>query len=207
LETTATLRWTTKTRLALLAANLAAMVLVAFMTPLEQTLGAGLRYVYFHGAWVWAALITFGLAAIVGVVGLITSKGEWPAWSLALGRTGIIFWLINLPMSLLSMQIFWGGLFLDEPRWRVPFAFAVVGVLFQAGLLLVDSPRLACAGNLVYAAALYWSLSHAQNVLHPDSPVFTSDSLPLKTYFVILAVLSLLFSLQIASFFKDRSTS
>jgi hypothetical protein len=184
-------------RLAGLALTLAVIALVTLFAPLEQTLGSGMRLVYFHGAWVWAGMITFGLAALAGLAGLLLDGG-WPGWSLALGRSGLFFWLTYLPMSLWVMQIFWGGLFLDEPRWRIPFAFGVVAVLLQAGLALLGSARLAALGNLVFGAALLWSLGRAEAVLHPDSPVFTSNSLRIKVFFVMLVALSLLFSAQLA---------
>lgn len=189
-------------RLSLLAATLLLIALVTLLVPIEQTLGSGLRLVYFHGAWVWAGIITFGLASLSGLGALLARKGSWNGWSLAFGRAGLFFWLTYLPLSLLVMQVFWGGLFLDEPRWRIPFAFGVVGVLLQAGLYLLNTPWLASLGNFVFGAALIWSLSRAQNILHPDSPVFTSDSADIKVFFVILVALSLLFSAQLAAWLK-----
>lgn len=46
------------------------MLLIAGFTalgPLERTLGAAIRIVYLHGAWVWTAKIIFGLAAQVTI--------------------------------------------------------------------------------------------------------------------------------------------
>lgn len=187
------------TRAAWLAATLAVIALVTILSPVEQTLGASIRLVYFHGAWVWAGLITFGLAAAAGLAGLLLRKSIWPSWSSAFGRAGLIFWLTYLPMSLLVMKIYWGGLFLDEPRWRIPFTFGIVAVLLQVGLWLLNSPLLTSLGNLVFGAALWWSLGRADNVLHPDSPVFTSNSIRIQAFFVVLVILSMLFSLQAAA--------
>lgn len=195
---------TIKTRLLGLAATLAAILLVTALSPIEQTLGESIRVVYFHGAWVWAGLITFGLAALSGLLGLALRRG-WPRWSLALGRTGLFFWLTYLPMSLWVMQMFWGGFYFDEPRWRVPFTFAVVAVLLQAGLWLLNAPDvLTCLGNLGFGAALWWNTLQAESVLHPESPVMDSNSPRIQVFFAVLVILSLGFGAQLAALLHRR---
>ncbi len=95
---------------------LALALALAASAPLEKTLGANARVVYFHGAWVWAAILGFFAAALTGIVGLAARKHSILAWSQALGRSAICFWIGFLPLSLLVMQLNWNGLFLDEPR-------------------------------------------------------------------------------------------
>ena len=159
-----------------------------------------------HGAWVWAGLITFSLAALSGLAGLISRRGKWHSWSRALGWTGLTFWLTFLPMSVVVQQMNWGGIFWDEPRFRIPLAFGIVGVLLQGGLELVNCRGLTSSGNLIFGVALVWQLQGAQNVLHPDSPVFTSESTRIKLFFTILLVLALLLGAQVAGWLYHRST-
>ncbi len=177
----------------LFVALLVATALVTFFGPTERTLGANLRLVVLHGAWVWAGKAAFALAGLAGLAGLLWGKRRavLTGWSLALGRTGLAFWLTYLPMSLLVMQLNWGGLFFDEPRWRVPFTFGVVAVLLQAGLAVLRIDWLTCAANLAFGAALWAALSGATNVLHPDSPIFGGDSARIQWFFIVLLVLSL----------------
>lgn len=197
---------TLKTRLLGMAATLAVILLVTALSPIEQTLGESIRIVYFHGAWVWAGLISFGLAALAGLLGLVLRRG-WPRWSLALGRTGLFFWLTYLPMSLWVMQLFWGGFYFDEPRWRVPFTFAVVAVLLQAGLWLLNAPNgITCLGNLGFGAALWWNTLGVEAVLHPESPVMNSNSPRIQAFFAVLVLLSLLFGGQLAALLHRGST-
>ncbi len=182
----------------LFLATLALIALVTAVTPPEQSLGGNLRLILLHGAWVWAGLLAFGASAAAGLAGLLTRGSAWHAWSRALGLTGLGFWLTYLPMSLLVMQVGWGGLFFDEPRWRIPFTFAVVGVLLQAGLFLLDNPRLAAVGNLLFGAALLARLMTADTVLHPESPVAQSGSLAIQLSFTVLLALALGLGLQVA---------
>jgi hypothetical protein len=123
---------------------------------------------------------------------------------LALGRAGLVFWATYLPMSLLVMQINWGGLFLDEPRFRVPLTFGIVGLLLHAGFYFLDHPDLTCLGSLVFGVALWVALGETTNVLHPDSPVFSSGSLAIEFFFSLLLLLSILIGVQIAAWFYQK---
>ena len=144
--------------------------------------------------------------ALTGLLGLVLRR-SWPGWSLALGRSGLFFWLTSLPMSLWVMQLFWGGFFFDEPRWRVPFTFAVVGVLLQAGLWVLNAPPLlTCLGNLGFGAALWWNTLTAEAILHPESPVFQSNSPRIQVFFAALVLLSLLFGAQLAALLHSRQS-
>jgi hypothetical protein len=195
-------RLTRVSPLAVFGFNLALIGLAAAFSPLEKTLGAGVRLIYLHGVWVWTGLIAFGAAALMGLAALLSRRGDWHAISLALGRTGMTFWLTYLPMSLLVMQIYWGGLFLDEPRWRIPLTFGVVGLLLQAAWAVLAIPVLSSAGNAVYGAALLAATLRMQSVLHPDSPILTSDSQAIQFSFVLLLLLTLLAALQIAGWWR-----
>jgi hypothetical protein len=176
------------------------LILVTLISPMEQTLGWRARAVYFHGAWVWTGKIAFALASLAGLIALLWSRKRSLAasWSLTLGRTGLFFWLTYLPMSIWVQQINWGGVYWDEPRWRVPMAFGVAAILLQVALALFDLPVLTAGANLLFGVALWWSLATIQNVLHPDSPIFGSGALNIEVFFILLNALSLIFLAQVA---------
>lgn len=176
----------------LLIGVLIVIALVTAFAPVERVLGTNARLVYFHGAWVWSGKAAFAAAAFAGLFGLALKNRRWHQISLALGRTGMIFWLTYLPLSLWVQQMNWGGIFWDEPRWRIPLMFGVVGLLLQVGLALINDFRLSSTANLVFGVLLWWFLGNIQNVLHPDSPIFSSDSLRIQAFFIALLVLSLI---------------
>lgn len=180
--------------------------LAAAFAPIERTLGAGVRLVYLHGAWVWAGKVAFALAGLAGLIGLImVRRVSWQLASLALGRTGLVLWLTYLPLSLLVQQLNWGGIFWDEPRWRIPLAFGIAGALLQAGLAIIDNLRLTSLANLGFGAALWYFLGTIENVLHPDSPIFTSGSLRIQVFFSLLVLLSIGFGGLLAwLFYRDE---
>ena len=180
-------------------AVLVVIALATLLGPEEKSLGANVRVVYLHGAWVLAAEFAFLAAALAGALGLVgrwlppvaARAGAAHRWSAALGRTGIVFWVTYLPLSLWAMQANWNGLFLSEPRFRFALNFAIVGVLLQVGLWIFHKPELTSATNLAYFLALRLMFSSAENIMHPPpSPIFSSGLWGVIAFFVGLNVLA-----------------
>jgi hypothetical protein len=178
--------------------TLAATAGLTALGPAEKALGVNVRVVYLHGAWVWTALVAFILAALAGLAGLAARRNALHLWSRALGRTGFLFWITYLPLSMWAMQTNWNGLFLAEPRWRLGVVFAIGGLILQTGLLLVDEPAWASAGNIAYILVLGLTLLRTPEVMHPSSPILQSGSEQIQAFFAGLLLLCLLAAWQIA---------
>jgi hypothetical protein len=178
--------------LTLFFATLIVIALLALFGPEEQSLGANVRIVYLHGAWVLTAELAFLAAGLAGLVALITRRAPFHQWSAALGRTGIIFWVTYLPLSLWAMQSNWNGLFLAEPRFRLAAIFAVTGVLLQIGLWLINLDWVTSLANLLFIIVLRVIFSTAENIMHPPpSPIFSSGNYAIIGFFVALILLTL----------------
>lgn len=181
-----------KSPLILFIVALVVIALLAFLGPEEKSLGANVRIVYLHGAWVLSAELAFLAAGLAGLIALITRRETFHRWSTALGWTGIVFWVTYLPLSLWAMQSNWNGLFLSEPRFRLAAIFAVTGVLLQIGLLLINLNWLTSLANLLFIIILRVVFSTAQNVMHPPpSPIFNSGNYTIIGFFVALNLLTL----------------
>lgn len=183
---------------------LAGALLLAALAPLEKTLGANARLVYLHGAWVWTAMVSFVIAALAGLAGLLSRQEKWHAWAMAWQRSGLSFWLTFLPMSLYVMQANWNGIYLDEPRFRVPLNLAIIGVLLNVGLTLLQKPRWSSLLILLFAAYLVGTMQQAQSILHPDSPIFNSNDRSIQMFFIGLLILLLLAAWQLACIWRSR---
>jgi hypothetical protein len=178
--------------LTLFIATLIVIALLARFGPEEQSLGANVRIVYLHGAWVLTAELAFLAAGLTGLVGLITRRDVFHQWSAALGRTGIIFWVTYLPLSLWAMQSNWNGLFLAEPRFRLAAIFAVTGSLLQIGLWIINIDWITSLANLMFIVMLRVVFSTAENIMHPPpSPIFNSGNYAIIGFFVTLILLTL----------------
>jgi hypothetical protein len=181
----------TKSPLIYFSITVLAIILLTLFGPEEKSLGANVRIVYLHGAWVLAAEVAFLAAALAGLLGLVLRKDIFHAWSAALGRTGVVFWLTYLPLSLIAMQANWNGLFLAEPRFRLAIIFAVTGVLLQLGLWLFNISWLTSFANILYIVTLRLVFATAQNVMHPPpSPIFNSGLWNIILFFVALNILA-----------------
>jgi len=190
----------TKSPLLYFFATIIIIALLALFGPEEQSLGSNVRIVYLHGAWVLAAEVAFIAAGLAGLLGLVLRKENFHAWSAALGRTGIVFWLTYLPLSLFAMEANWNGLFLAEPRFRLAVIFAVTGTLLQVGLWLFNISWLTSLANLLYIISLRVVFATAQNIMHPPpSPIFNSGNYVIIGFFVGLNLMSWL-----AAYFLTR---
>ena len=176
------------------------IAVLALFGPEEQSLGSNVKIVYLHGAWVLAAEVAFAAAALVGLLALALRRERLHQWSAALGRTGIVFWLTYLPLSLWAMEANWNGLFLAEPRFRLALIFAITGTLLQIGLWLIDKDWVTSLANIVFIVALRMVFSAASNVMHPPpSPIFNSGLWNIIIFFVALNIFSWL-----AAYFLTR---
>jgi hypothetical protein len=176
------------------------IALLALFGPEEKSLGANVRIVYLHGAWVLAAELAFIAAALAGLIAFIMKRMSLHHWSAALGRTGIFFWVTYLPLSLWAMQSNWNGLFLAEPRFRLAAIFAVTGVLLQAGLWLINIDWVTSLANIFFILVLRVVFATASNVMHPPpSPIFNSGNYMIIGFFLALILLAL-----VAAYFLTR---
>ena len=184
------------------------LLLIAIVTlfgPEEATLGPSVRLVYLHGAWVMTAEFLFILAALTGLVALITRKDALHRWSAALGRSGIFYWITYLPLSMLAMQANWNGLFLAEPRFRFALTFAIVGLLLQIGLWIININWLTATANIIFVIVLRYTFATAENIMHPPpSPIFKSGNWTIIGFFVGLNILAWISSYFITRFFLPQ---
>ena len=180
------------------------IALLALLGPEERSLGANVRIVYLHGAWVLAAELAFAAAALTGLIGLVSHSVNFHNWSAALGRTGIVFWVTYLPLSLWAMQSNWNGLFLAEPRFCLAISFAVTGVLLQIGLWLLNTDWLTSLANILFVVVLRFMFSTAENVMHPPpSPIINSGNYAMIGFFVALILFTVAASYFLTcAFFK-----
>jgi hypothetical protein len=189
-----------KSPLTLFLGTLIVIVLLALFGPEEKSLGANVRIVYLHGAWVLAAELALIAAGLAGLIGLLARRETFHQWSAALGRAGILFWVTYLPLSLWAMESNWNGLFLSEPRFRLAAIFAVTGVLLQIGLWLINTDWITSLANLLFIVVLRVSFSSAEYIMHPPpSPIFNSGNYVIIGFFLALVALTLL-----ASYFLTR---
>lgn len=171
--------------------SLLVILLLTSVGPVERSLGVNVRLVYLHGAWVWTAILALGTSALLALPGAILNLDVSQRWSQALAQTGMIYWITYLPLSMWTMQANWNGLYLAEPRFRIGLDFALIGVLIQTAIIILSKPRLASVVNLAFFTSLIISLNRAEQVMHPPSPIMTSDSILIRGFFFLLVTVAI----------------
>jgi hypothetical protein len=159
---------------------------------LEASLGASVRLVYLHGAWLWTALVGLAAAAAAGLVGLLLCRPAFQNGPVAPGQAVAFSWVTYLPLHLWTMRASWNGLTLGEPRWRVSLSSAVIAVLLQLAILAFNRLEWASAVNTAFFIILAWTLSPTEQVMHPPSPIAASGSVAMRGFFLGLLALCLL---------------
>jgi hypothetical protein len=197
-----------KSPLTLFFITVIVIALLALFGPEEKSLGANVRIVYLHGAWVLSAELAFVAAALAGMVAFITKRNAFHQWSAALGRTGIFFWVTYIPLSLWAMESNWNGLFLSEPRFRLAIIFAVTGILLQLGLLIINTNWITSLANIIFIVVLRIVFASASNIMHPPpSPIFNSGNYAIIGFFLALIVLTLVAAYFLTRWFLNLNTN
>jgi hypothetical protein len=174
---------------------------VTLLGPREQTLGATARIVYLHGALVWIAMLTFIVAGLLGLAGLLATARLIPAlapahhWSRAAGRVALLFWIGYLPLSVWAARAAWGHVFLEDPSFQNAFRILAVALIAQVIIWLRPHPAwLTGLLNMGVAAFMILQLASAEKLMHPQSPIGDSNSALIQVYFYLLGALCALFA-------------
>ena len=101
-------------------------VLLLF-APAEQTLGQWIKLIYFHGTLSYAGLYAFYASALLGFAYLVSTRTPLGQWSQEIGLWAVVVWFVSVALSLVSMQVVWGGLYWAEPRTIAAITMLVLG--------------------------------------------------------------------------------
>ncbi len=170
----------------------AAALLLAWAASNDVTLAGTSKVVYLHGALVWTSLLTLTAAGVVGFAALVVMRFKQDnvlhAWTLALGRTGLIFWAAYIPVSLLASRMAWNAVFLAEPRYTTAFRVLAAGAIVQVSVWLARRPVVSSGLHAVLAGVIWALLLTTLSVLHPSNPILRST--PSIQFFFGLIVLA-----------------
>ena len=181
-----------------------AILLLTLLGPAEKSLGGNVRLVYLHGAWVLGCAGSF--------------RGSWPAGAgCAALSPPISLCLVLRPgahrfnfLDHLSAAFHVGDagelerLVPGGTARRLALGFAIGGLLLQIGLALAGKPAWTALGNLFFCIVLLYAVTGVQNIMHPGSPIFSSEALLIQVYFISLFLLTLLATFWVALWLKTR---
>jgi hypothetical protein len=195
--------WLKRERIGLTLTGLAVVVLIlALLAPRDATLRDASPVIYLHGALVWTAILTFTSGGLLGLAALIWRKDLLHAWSGALARTGLLFWVLYLPVSMWASKVTWNGVPLGDPRFRTAFQILVLAAGFQVAATLWGArTRLGSGLNVLLAVALWVLTLTTQDVMHPENPM-RSSAPTIQFFFALLVGGCGLAALQVARWMR-----
>ena len=130
---------------------LTATAMVFFYAPLEAVMGAVQKVFYFHVSAGWVGMLSFGVAAIAGVIYLITKKPHWDLIGMAAVEIGIAFALINIITGSIWARPIWNAWWTWDPRLTTA---TVMELIYFAYLMLrsgIEEPERRARFGAVYA--------------------------------------------------------
>jgi hypothetical protein len=194
---------TSRERIGLTLVGLAVIVVaLTLLAPRDATLKGISPVVYLHGAVVWTAILAFSAAGLVGLAGLVGQRDVLHAWSGALARTGLLFWIVYLPLGMWASKASWNAIPLDDPRFRVAFQVLVLAAGFQIAAALWGNESRWESGLNVALMVIMWTLMlTTQDVMHPQSPMRMS-ALTIQFFFASLVGACGLAALQVARWMR-----
>ncbi len=178
--------------------------LVLWISPVERSLGMGIKSVYAHVALTWTGMTALLAAGLLGLIASVSQRSALHAWLHAVGRVGVLFFTMGFAASLLSAKINWGGIFWGEPRIQASLRVVIAagGVFLIAGSL---RDRFRAILYLALALFMITSIDQATLVMHPRNPIGLSSSLKIQLTFAGLYLLMLSAAFLLTLTLKHRS--
>lgn len=184
----------------LVAGAISISILLAWLAPSEATLGDAVKLIYVHAALMWVGFAFLTIGGIAGGAYLFRRRDVLINWSYGLSFVGVVFLLATGILGAFSAKITWGAVFWAEPR------MAMLGRILFAAVIAALAGRISgskvLGGAAVFGlAVIAWVLViRTELVIHPDSPIFSSDSAAVKVFPVLITVAIAFAGLQLVRY-------
>jgi hypothetical protein len=180
-----------------LVALLVLVVITAFVSPLDKTLGDKVRMVYVHGAIIRVVMAILVIAGGLGLAYLITRREAVSDWAGATFEGGLALWFIYLGTSVVTTLQSWGGIAWFEPRWTVTLQMTgLLPSVYVAGRI-IKQPKVSAALYAIVPVVMVLLLAQAQLVLHPTDPIGESGDSAIQLAYMVMLVWWALIGVQI----------
>lgn len=156
---------------------LAVMAIIVVMSPEERTLGARIKVVYVHVAFIWS-----GLAGIL-ISGLLSFTVFWKPLARRLEKVlpilnlvSVISFGIGFILSAAAAKVNWGSVAWTEPRMISSSRIIAVAVIVQVLVFMIANIRWRAGFYVIFLLFTVATNATVKNAIHPDNPIFSSDS-------------------------------
>lgn len=137
---------------------LIAVGMVFFYAPTEAVMGDVQRVFYFHVSAGWVGMLSFLVAAVVGIFYLLRGDRRWDIAGLAAVEIGIVFIFINIVTGSIWARPIWNTWWTWDPRLTTA---TVMELIYLAYLMLrqgIEDPDRRARFGSVYAIVGFLSV-------------------------------------------------
>lgn len=180
-------------------AGLLGLLLIVWvaLAPAESRLGNVVKLVYVHGALVWAGLLTFSVAGVLGLMALLLRlsgpatgrAAPWLRGARAAGLAALVVWVVYALSSMAVTGLTWGQwIAWGEPRVRATAAILVAALALNLIVRLADHPDLTAVAQVLMGVAPWVVVNRAQAIRHPVDPIGGSTSASIQVFYLLIVV-------------------
>ncbi len=175
----------------LFAAVLAAAAILVWQAPAERSLGDGIKLVYIHVSLIWAAMVVFMAAGVLGLFSIFLPNGQLQTWQESASWVALAWYAaVGVAMAMLAAKVNWGAVHWNEPLLMASLRFLAAALIVQVAKFWITSARVRGALHALLAFFLMFSILGAPQVMHPQSPIRQSPAAAIKLTFLGMFVLS-----------------
>jgi heme exporter protein C len=124
--------------------------LALFFAPMELVMGQVQRVFYFHIGTAWVGLLGFVIAALTGIVYLITKDMKWDRFEVAAVEVSTVFFFLTIVLGSIWARPAWNTWWTWDPRLTTA---AVTELIYVAYFMLrqgIDDPEKRARFGAVY---------------------------------------------------------
>lgn len=189
--------------------GLALLAAIFWFSPTEQTLGAGIKWVYLHVACIWTALLVLSLTGGLGAIEIFAPRPTLSAWREALSWNALLWLILAVVMSLIAQRVNWNGIFWDEPRMqallRAWALWTLTHFAVHARPATTEFGRRWRGGLMaLMMLVVILPMQVSPLVMHPENPIGTSSSLAIRATFGLLFVVCALGAARLTWVVRQR---
>lgn len=187
------------------------LVVWIVLAPSESRLGSVVKLVFVHGSLVWAGLLAFTLAGVLGLVALAVrhlwgtlapaAKRHALVWyrgTEAASLGALIIWVATVISSMAVTGLTWGQLIAwNEPRVQATGLILVAGVVLFVVARLVASHDFTAILSVLMGIVPWILVQQAGVIRHPVDPIGGSESTSIQLFYglILLTVIGLTLTL------------
>lgn len=121
-------------------------------------MGAVQKVFYFHVAAGWVGMLSFFVAAVVGVIFLVKKDTKWDLVAIAAVEIGIIFTFINIVTGAIWARPIWNAWWTWDPRLTTATIMELVYIAYLMLRQGIDDPEKRARFGSVYAIVGFLSV-------------------------------------------------